>query len=162
MNNASGAALVATDAKPVVSYAINLPRPLKVDHAVSAAADAGFSRIIEPVSDGYPIPTMQVVRPYWDPDSYDAWADYDAETEKKIIITHEGATISGAHKYTFEPRIPSARLTAVENPVEGPGAVGETIRFELYKAASAPAGFTFTDPIQVYVKNAEATNLLSI
>jgi hypothetical protein len=65
------------------------------------------------------------------------------DTSADVILRFEGATISGAFKYTMEITIPACKFTNPRPTVEGPGPVAQPITFNNSAGTSQP-------PVVVY------------
>lgn len=123
---ASVLTLAGASAVKVTDASIRVERPQKTDNFYIGSS--GFKS--EPTENDFPVITGSLTAEF-DADNktrlYDAFA---ADTAVALVLTFEGATISGAFKETISFSVPAIHLTGETPKVGGPDAVTVTTPFE--------------------------------
>lgn len=155
MNDESGGVVAGEDALEVSDFSAHYERPMDGLHG------AGSASIIEPRQNGQPIITVTLNFPRMN-DVNDAYfADFIAETEKKLRIYATGAIAGtgGSIPFSMQLRFPRMRIIA---PVDYAfdEIVPATIQLQAEEAASTPSGEDYTVP-HIYLNNEFGTNYLA-
>lgn len=155
INDQSGGNLNAESALEVSDFTVHYERPHDGLHG------AGSPSIIEPAQNGQPIITVTLNFPRMN-DVNDAYfADFIAETEKKLQIKCTGAIAGtgGSLTFTFLMRFPRMRIIP---PVDYPfdDIVPATIQLQAEKAASNPTGMDYAQPF-IFLSNERSTDYLT-
>ena len=149
MNDQSGGAVSSETALQVSDLSVHYERPMDGLHA------AGSAGIIEPNQNGQSIVTATLNFPRMNAVNNAYFADFIAETEKKLRIKFAGAVAGsgGAVPFSMQLRFPRMRIINIDYPLEEivPGAI--TLQAE--EATSNPTGEDFPLP-HIYLTN-EAT-----
>lgn len=154
MNDESGGAVTSETPLEVSDFTIHYERPMDGIHG------AGGASIIEPNQNGQPIITVTLNFPRMNAVNNLYFADFIAETEKKLRIYATGAVAGtgGSTPFSMQQRFPRMRITNVDYPFDEivPGAI--TMQAE--EAASNPTGEDYALP-HIYLSNERSTNYLA-
>lgn len=137
-NQTAGDALAETDLI-ISDLSVHYERPIDGLYA------AGGEGIIEPVQNGQPIITVTMTFPRMSAVNAAYFADFIAETEKKVRIEFIGIQMDpSAQHYTLRLFFPRMRITNIEYPFDE--IVPATITLQAEEAVAAPSGMGFTKP----------------
>ena len=153
MNDQTGGALGASDAINPKTFTLEYERPLDNEHVASSAMCA------EPKGNGKPKCKLSMEFRRVDAVNELYFADWDAETEKKLDLNITGPVIIGTHAYLLQFVFPRLILEKIDLPD------GEVIPVKIdaraVVAESAPTGMTvYLTPIGGTVINTRSTALI--
>jgi len=154
MNAQSGDALDDDDKVKVKDFTIELERGGMAQHYESENR-----AIIEPLEEGKPKVKVTLNFNRMDDTNKLYFADWKAETEKKMDIVFTGAVIEDAYSYYHKFQFPRLKIEDVDFPDDNIIPASITLRGLL--ADSAPTGMTgITNPLQWDVMNKKTTDML--
>lgn len=126
----------------VSDFSVHYERPVDGLHA------AGGAGIIQPAQNGQPIITVTMTFPRMDTVNDEYFADFIAETKKKVRFEFIGANMTGGMPYFLRLFFPRMRITNIEYPFDD--IVPSTITLQAEEAISAPIGMDYTKPYLVW------------
>jgi hypothetical protein len=153
MNGQTGDALDSGDVVKPKSFTIEFDRKLDSEHA------AGSATIIEPLENGKPTVKITLEFPRMDTTNDDYFAEWIAETEKKMSLTFTGPVIVGTHTYKLALEFPRLQLEDVE--YADAGIIPCKIVLRAVVADAAPTGMTVTKPMTATLINTRSTSLIA-
>lgn len=124
-----------------------------------ASALDGEARPLMPVNNGqHVIPSIVFMQHRYADD--ELFGDSESRTPKRIRLEFTGAVIEGSLAQRFRIDLPNVILKSA--PLDrAAGNIRRTLTGHCYKAASAPTGFSTTDPIRVFLRNQLTSDLLA-
>lgn len=154
MNDQSAGAVSAETALEVSDFTVHYERPMDGLHGAGSAA------IIEPKQNGQPIITVALTFPRMNAVNAAYFANFIAETEKKLRFKIVGAVAGsgGSTPYSFQMRFPRMRIINIDYPFDE--IVPGTITLQAEEAASSPTGEDYPLP-HIYMNNERSTNYLA-
>lgn len=135
----------------VSDLAIHYERPMDSPHK------AGSNSIIEPMENGPSIITVKLTFPRMNSVNNEYFADFIAETEKKIRIIITGDLIEAAHYRYLRMFFPRMRIIELDYPFDD--IVPATITLQAEEATAAPTGMGYKVPYWVMM-NTTSTDYL--
>jgi len=118
---------------------------------------AGSESIIEPAENAHPIITVSLNFPRMNTVNNAYFADFIAETEKKMRIYFTGEIAGAAHRYDFKLWFPRLRITAINYPWDE--VVPGSMTLQAEEAAAAPIAMAYAVPYAHFQNLASADYL---
>jgi len=151
MNDQTGGDVGATTALEVSDLSIHYERPQ------DGVPKAGSEFIIEPAENAHPIITVTLTFPRMNTVNNAYFAEFHAETEKKMRIWFTGGIAGAALPYYFKFWFPRLRITAISYPWDE--VVPGSITLQAEEAATAPTAMTYAVPYIILQNLASADYL---
>ena len=151
MNDQTSGDVGATTALEVSDLSIHYERPQ------DGLPVAGQNYIIEPAENAHPIITVSLTFPRMNTVNNAFFAEFIAETEKKMRIWFTGGTAGGALPYCFKFWFPRLRITAINYPWDE--VVPGSMTLQAEEAATAPTAMTYAVPYIILQNLASADYL---
>ena len=152
MNDQSAGAVSGEDVLEVSDFSAHYERPMDGLHG------AGSASIIQPKQNGQPIITVTLNFPRMNDTNAAYFANFIAETEKKLRIYASGAIAGtgGSIPFSMQLRFPRMRIIP---PVDYAfdEIVPATIQLQAEEAAAKPSGEDYTTP-HIYMNNEFSSN----
>lgn len=156
MNNQVDGALSSMEEIHPSSFELTFNRPM------DAEATAGQEGVDEPSDNGFPVGTLNIKFPRYNPANnsyFDAW---EAFTSKKMDITFTGREIESGNNYSFKILLPHLKINNPEAAISGPGKIPFSMSCNIMGAAVAPVGMTgVIEPLQIEITNTRTTDPLA-
>lgn len=156
MNDEAEGAVASETALEVSDFTAHYERPHDGLHGAGSAA------IIEPQQNGQPIITVTLNFPRSNAVNEAYFADFIAETEKKLRIYATGvvAGTGGSIPFSMQMRFPRMRIIPPVDWQDGEEIMPATIQLQAEEAASTPTGEDYAVP-HIYMNNETSTNYLA-
>jgi len=158
INTASGAALALADNKEVLSFELNINRPLDAVHPFRGVETKYPT---EPVQLQAYDATLTLTYADVDQSDHDPRKDRDDQTDKKVEIYIKGTQIGSGEYKSYKLQFPSAK--AIDAPGYGPQRdqrLAPSVTYRLFKATSAPTGMTGVTAPRIALINTRSAMLL--
>lgn len=140
MNNQADGDVNAEDALEVSDFSMSFAR------SMDSMYGAGYNTIIEPIENDMPTITVKLTFPRMNTINDNYFAEFIAETEKKLRVYCRGAVIPGGGAYQYELAFYFPRLRIIEIDYPFDEIVPATITLQAEKATSTPTGMDYLTP----------------
>jgi len=156
INDKSGSALADGDKIYCSGFEFSFSRNLEGDLTIS------HDDIDEPGGVSFPEGTLTINFPRYDDNNHDFFADWNANTEKKMDISFTGKLIESPYYYKFTISMPHLRVINPDAPISGQGKIPMSMTLRMLGTDTAPAGMTgITKPFQLDIINKRSTDPLA-
>ncbi len=154
MNDQTGAALAGGDQIRPRDFTLEIERPMEDQF------ECGRQAIIEPLENAKPMVKLTLNFNRYDDVNKLYFADWKAETEKKLDVVFTGALIESTYYYYFKFQFPRFKIEDVDYPDDM--IIPATVVLRGLEADSAPTGMTgITKPVQLDIINRRTTDMLA-